>query len=147
MHALNICPLIIDMFANCYGYIGGHVDAKAAADSDHLFHVVAEELRVQPRGPKTIVGDFNAELEDIPAPHALVQHEGWIDVGASAAIWGASSNEYTCISPNSRTPTRRDYILVNPEMLPFYRALPGRASRSLPSAQPAPAAVPQAARP
>ena len=107
LHAFNICPHFAGIFANCYGYTGAHSDTRAAGDSEHLFQAVAAELHSHPRGPKAIVGDVNSDLQDIPTLDGLIQNHGWIDL---LCPW------FTCIAHNSRIPSRRDYILVSPEM-------------------------------
>ena len=116
LHALNICPQIAGVFANCYGYTGAHCDSRAAGDFEHVFQAVVAELLCQVRGPKAIVGDINADLPDIPVLGDLIQNHGWIDLGHHASLWGGLDDEFTCLAHISRVRTRRDYILVSPEM-------------------------------
>eukprot|EP00973_Karenia_brevis_P083147 11529387-Karenia_brevis.AAC.1 len=55
------------VIANTYCWTNGHVDATAAARSDDLLQAIFEEFQAMPDGPKMIVGDFNADTQDLPS--------------------------------------------------------------------------------
>ena len=47
-----------------------------------------------------------------------ISEEGWIDVGAKASMWGGIDNAATCHTNAEAIETRRDYMIVNLELLP-----------------------------
>jgi hypothetical protein len=113
INAVSIRRDCTGLFANTYGHTGGHASTSAAAASNALYTIVALELAAQGSGPMAIIGDVNADLEDIPALYRLVTEEGWIDVGGRADIWGGIAAEFTCVAPGAARPTRRDFVIVN----------------------------------
>ena len=62
-----------------------------------------------------LTGDFNADINRIQACQKLLE-QGWIDLGNVAEIWGKQNREATCFTPNSKTGSRIDYMLVSPEL-------------------------------
>ena len=67
-----------------------------------------------------ISGDINANTDDLETLTYMLNSDGWTDVGAQAHRWGARRSEPTCWAPNSGLMgTRRDYIFVNMQLLPF----------------------------
>ena len=40
--------------------------------------------------PTIICGDLNADTEDIPIVHDLIEEQSWKDAGAWAHLWGGS---------------------------------------------------------
>ena len=52
---------------NVYGVANGHQDKHAAAVTDGLIQAVREEILQQGDVYVALVGDFNAEPEDLPA--------------------------------------------------------------------------------
>jgi hypothetical protein len=65
-----------------------------------------------------ITGDLNAQPHELPNFQRLLE-EGWTDLGANAHIYNKPQNEYTCITTATKTPSRIDYILVSPALLPY----------------------------
>ena len=103
-------------FAVIYGATGGHCSQEAAQKTDIAMACLIDELADVVGDPMGIIGDVNAEIEDIPTAWDLVENEGWKDLGEHAHIWGGRKAEPTCQAPNARTATRRDYMLVNAKM-------------------------------
>ena len=52
--------------------------------------------QTHPPIPKCIVGDLNAEPEDVPTVMRLLEEDGWVDYGAKADIWGKQCYQGTC---------------------------------------------------
>eukprot|EP00973_Karenia_brevis_P079790 11072025-Karenia_brevis.AAC.1 len=73
-----------------------------------MLRIVFDELQTQPKGPIVILGDLNAEPQDIPTLQAHLDQGDFVDLGAHPNFnKGTVAN--TCYAPNSTGPTRRDY--------------------------------------
>ena len=88
--------------ATVYGKTGGHDDLEAAQYTDDLLDACHCEFATQPAVPKCIVGDINAEAEDIPTLMHLIEDLGWIDCGATADIWGEEVRRPTCFAKSAK---------------------------------------------
>ena len=104
---------------NFYGVTCGHNSEEAVMQTDHLIGVIRDELEEHPNIPTLIVGDLNAEPEDVPIVQEMLQEEGWTDCAGQAGIWGRTGGQGTCTAPNSKRTTRRDYIFACPVALPM----------------------------
>ena len=104
-----------------YGWSGGHQALVKASKTNLLLDAILQEIEAQPPGPTAIVGDLNAEPQDIGILHNLLLNKGWTDVGAQAHCWGEEDNTFTCLTAGALRGTRRDYIFVNPQLLPAIR--------------------------
>eukprot|EP00973_Karenia_brevis_P092762 12414028-Karenia_brevis.AAC.1 len=63
----NVLPSnIILIVVNLYCWTNGHVCETASQRTEDLFQIVINELQTQPEGPRTILGDLNANPDDIP---------------------------------------------------------------------------------
>ena len=79
------------MIANVYGYTGGHTDLEAAQGTDEIIAVVIEETEKKvKRIPIMIVGDLNADIDDLPLLRDLISEHRWRDCGACASYWGGA---------------------------------------------------------
>ena len=107
------------MYAVIYGHTGGRKDPKAAIATNALIQVVHGELDAQPKGPKIMAGDLNADVPNLPFLQTMIQNDGWTDVGAQAQMWGGTPNEHTCLGHNAKETTRNDYMVVNDSCLPL----------------------------
>ena len=66
--------------------------AKAAKRTSDMFEINFNELKMQPDGPKFIVGDGNATTADITSLKLCQHHvieSTWHDLGALVELWGA----------------------------------------------------------
>ena len=102
-----------------YGYTGGHANKVQASRTSKIVRACTNKLDAHPQGPAAICGDVNADVKDIPSLAKFIQAQGWIDLGGSARFWGRMDNDFTCTTSNCSKPTRRDYVSVNPELLPL----------------------------
>ena len=110
----------LNCFVYCiYGFTGAHSNKCQAFKTARLGTAIKAELDAQVCGPTCIVGDVNADLADIHSLQSLIIDLGWIGLGAKARIWGQPDNEFTCVTANTKVPTRRDFVLANPELFPL----------------------------
>ncbi len=84
------------VFFVIYGWTGGHTDNAAAQRTDSLFEAIEEEASLLPQGPKCILGDVNADVDDLPTLEAMVDQGGWTDCGNQAHIWGGAPDQTAC---------------------------------------------------
>ena len=87
--------------ANVYGQTGGHHDEEASMITDHIIGSIMEELETQPGIPTIIIGDLNAEPQDIPIVAEMLEQDGWVDCGHKANLWGGEVDQGTCMGPNA----------------------------------------------
>ena len=102
---------------NVYGVANGHQDKHAAAATDGLIRAVREEILQQGDVFVALVGDFNAEPEDLPALQHLTQEAGWTDAALHPGWSGGTPPQATCFAPNSVRGNRRDFIFVDPHLV------------------------------
>ena len=119
-----------------YGSTGGNASTDAAQKTDIMVAALVCELEEVAKDQVCIIGDLNADLEDIPMALDLVENEGWKDMGANAENWGGVKDEPTCMAPNSKKATRRDYILVNQKMFQNVQAFQVEHTDSFATHQP-----------
>ena len=87
--------------------------------TDVIIRAILEEGAKEDLGPALIVGDLNAEPEDIPALKRALQHSEWHDVGAEAECFGRRAKQDTCHTGAHARSTRRDYIFANTSSWPL----------------------------
>ena len=80
-----------------------------------------EELEDYGHLPICIMGDFNADVQDLPMVEEMLSRGSWIDVGDVAHVWGGKRAQPTCRAGRNKA-TRRDYALANAAMAPMIRA-------------------------
>eukprot|EP00973_Karenia_brevis_P000004 723-Karenia_brevis.AAC.1 len=51
---------------NLYAWTNGHICTDAAMRTNDLVEIVLAELKTHPEGPLIILGDLNADPDDIP---------------------------------------------------------------------------------
>ena len=61
------------------------------------------------------MGDFNCTLSNIFEISKDIENLELIDVGSQAGKFGNKKDDYTCLAHGAKTPTRRDYVLADPE--------------------------------
>ena len=118
---------------NIYGYTGSHGNAAKAAATDSIFQAILSDHSLRGVGPTFIVGDINADPDDLPTLTDMLATKGWTDLGAAAATWGHPASQPTCITKQSHAATRRDYIFCNANALSLVRGLVVRAGDLCPT--------------
>eukprot|EP00973_Karenia_brevis_P062664 8713665-Karenia_brevis.AAC.1 len=63
---------VVLIVVNLYCWTNGHLSEKASQRSEDLMKIVVNELSSQPEGPRIILGDLNANPEDIPTLQNLL---------------------------------------------------------------------------
>ena len=69
-----------------------------------------------------IQGDLNADTAYIPTANNLITEQGWVDCGAVASWWGGGDT------------ARRDFMIVNQDILPSVNNNPCGTGRPFPNA-------------
>ena len=105
-------------FATLYGATGGIERMESAQQTDYIMSVLMDELDQDPYTLTLVLGDLNADTQDIPTIQYCLDREGWTDLGSVASIWQGEDEQTTCFAPNAKVATRRDYMFSNPAMLP-----------------------------
>ena len=68
---------------NIYGWTNGHECTATATRTDALFANTFDELAHLPPLPTMFVGDFNADIADLPTVQRLIDLD-WTDLGEKA---------------------------------------------------------------
>ena len=76
IYAVNLTKSKTITYVIIYGHTGGRKDPKEAAATNILLQIAHAELEVQPKGPKVIAGDLNADPKNLPHLQSLVNNEG-----------------------------------------------------------------------
>ncbi len=63
-------------------------------------------------GPALFALDLNALPEHIPFCATLLGPARWVDLGAVASHFGGTDYAPTCLAPNSKQATQRDYLFA-----------------------------------
>ena len=109
---------VLLIVANIYGWTNAHFDVVAAARSDNLIDLIWQEFQARPPGPRMITGDLNGDSDDFPTLQALLSDDSLIDLGLHSGFQGPTAQP-TCFPFNNGEPSRRDYVFVSSEFLPF----------------------------
>eukprot|EP00973_Karenia_brevis_P031491 4345501-Karenia_brevis.AAC.1 len=75
-------PGTIIMCINVYGWTNGHHSEQASRRTDDMMSTVIYELETQPSCPKMILGDLNADTNDLPALENKLNSGAFVDIGA-----------------------------------------------------------------
>ena len=104
--------------ANIYGWTNAHFDIAAAARTDSLIDLIWKEFQARPPGPRMITGDLNGDPTDFSTLQALLSDGSLIDLGMHSGFH-APTGQPTCFPYNNGAPSRRDYVFISSEFLPF----------------------------
>ena len=119
-------------FLVIYGWTGGAESKHAAARTDQLVQAGLKQIELCPQAPTFILGDLNAEPDQVASIHQLLTDRHWVDVGAVASTWGGSDLEHTCIAPTAKQATRRDFVFCSPQAFPLIQGFKVDHSTSMP---------------
>ena len=123
IYAVNLTESKTLTYVIIYGHTGGRIGPKEAAATNILIQIAHAEMEAQPKGPKVIAGDLNADPTNLPHLQDMVNDQGWTDLGAKANLWGGIPEEHTCLGHNAKDSTRNDYALANSHCLPLVKGL------------------------
>ena len=79
-----------------------------------------------------IIGDLNAEVDDLPTLKKLIDDD-WVDLGSAAAQAAGLEPLPTCQATGTAKPTRRDYIIVNSHLWPMVEDYKGVNNADFPT--------------
>ena len=125
---ISICTVVASttlpfFIYNVYGFVHNSDDPLASIRTEALMEAVFDDWVGRGCPPALITGDLNADAMKIPSVARLINLKAWLDVGSRASLYGKPDNQPTCLAPNSRTKTRREYILASPIMVPSIKDL------------------------
>ena len=83
--------------------------------TNELIRIIKDDIKRQPKGPVLILGDFNCTLGNVIGIANDIKNVDLIDVGSQVEKFGNKKDDYTCLAHGAKAPTRRDYVLANPE--------------------------------
>ena len=102
------------LVVNMYGWVNAHNDHVAASRTQHLVKVIRQELRAQGNPPALVVGDINADPQDIDELQDWISSGARVDPGAIASSYpSGNNNEATCHVYQISQGTRRVFIFCN----------------------------------
>ena len=96
-----------------YGQAGGNRSNKER--TQEIMGASVGEMAFDKHGVQYMLGDFNAEPNQLDIGRELIEEHQWVDVGAKADWWGGEANQKTCQTRPQAKPTRIDGILASRE--------------------------------
>lgn len=122
---ISICTVVASttlsfFIYNVYGFVISADDNFTCIRTEALMEGVFDDWIDRGCPPAIITGDLNADAMKVPSIAKLINVKGWLDVGSRASPYGKMDNQPTCIAPNYKTKTRRDYILASPQLVPSF---------------------------
>ena len=100
-----------------YGQAGSNKSNKTK--TQEIMEAGIEEMAYDKHGVQFMLGDFNAEPNQLDISKELIEEHQWVDVGAKADWWGGEANQKTCQTRPQAKPTRIDGILASREAVPW----------------------------
>ena len=122
MYGVELGTNLHTIIFTCYGWTNGRGNQLARERTDDMCKIIYYELQTHPGVPMLFTGDLNCSRELLPHLDLLINDLHWTDVGASAEMWGGVANENTCFFDENSVGTRNDYMIVNPQMIPYIRS-------------------------
>eukprot|EP00973_Karenia_brevis_P086380 11977501-Karenia_brevis.AAC.1 len=68
-----------------YCWTNGHTNQGAADRTDSLMSAIFDEFHTHPKSPKIILGDLNADTNDINTLQQQLDNSDFIDLGSSVS--------------------------------------------------------------
>ncbi len=98
---------------NIHGWTNGATDKQAASRTEDVLQAIFQDAELQPAGPMILTGDINGDETSF---QSLIdcKKKGWISLNSQAQQWGHVANDYTCIAPNAKSPSIRDFVFCTP---------------------------------
>ena len=116
-HLLAVGQGKVVIVFNLYGWTGLHCDPVAAQRSSGALSAIFGEAQAQGDDSALVVGDFNADIADLP-PLVEALSASWTDLGSCQA-WAPAGPLLTCFALPSSPGTRRDFMICSAKLLPF----------------------------
>ena len=115
LYGITICSQTTCLVYNVYFHAGADSNKDAMERTNEFLRITKDDIKKQPKGPVLILGDFKCTLSNILEISKDIENLELIDVGSQAEKFGNKKDDYTCLAHGAKTPTRRDYVLANPE--------------------------------
>ena len=98
-----------------YGYTCGHTKKPQADKTDRMLQAVMVDWEIEGKPRAMVLGDLNAEPEDLPGWHAMSGEQAWVDAGGMpCAKEEGGTPKGTCKAQGSTVYRRRDYAFLSP---------------------------------
>ena len=105
---------------NLYGWVNGHQDHAASTRTNDIIGTVRAEHEAQGCPPAIVLGDFNANVTDLQDLDNWINTGQLHDPGATASRFqGGQDCAPTCFAHDISGGTRRDYIMVTADLVPY----------------------------
>ena len=119
-----------------YGFPGAQQDRNMALRTDSILIAIMEELEAWDDSCVALVGDLNADLEDLPSIQAFLS-KGWCDLGSHSAWYGEKGQPTAiCFAANGPPQgNRRDFVITDPLCFSNLVLFPVHRPHPLPAAQ------------
>ena len=115
LYGINIGNGEVALVYVIYGHTNGNGDPEARGRTDDLLGLIFLDMDMQVPGPKFVMGDFNATVQNLPHLSDQIEKGKVYDIGAIASKYGSTDNLPTCQNNGKQKPSRNDYILANQE--------------------------------
>eukprot|EP00969_Alexandrium_andersonii_P087374 3854666-Alexandrium_andersonii.AAC.1 len=102
-----------------YGWANSSTKRELLDHTVLLVEALLEEIREQPRLPHIVVGDFNCDVTAKTGLADIIRNGGLHDACALQHLTREVLPLATCLAHGSKAPTRRDFLLLSPEVLPW----------------------------
>ena len=96
-----------------YGWTTGETNNITAQRTNDLIQIILQDMNAKPRGPKFILGDFNATPDRLHALRDAIEDQTLFDIGADSMKYGTPNCMPTCQANSKSNKTRRDFIFAN----------------------------------
>ena len=88
-------------------------------------------MQTRPRGPKAILGDLNGDPDSFPSLLAALHDGHFVDIGSRPDL-GGPPGQPICYPPRHIRPTRRDYVFLSIDIMPFVSCFSVHAPDTVP---------------
>ena len=112
---MTLGPKTTVLVYDVYFRTGADTDKEAMERTNDMLKIIKDDIKRQPKGPVLILGDFNCTITRIAEISDDLDAKDLIDVGSQADKFGNKKDDATCLAHGAKRPTRRDYVLANPD--------------------------------
>ena len=115
LYGMTLGPQTTVLVYDVYFHTGADTDKEAMERTNDMLKIMKDDIKRQPKGPVLILGDFNCTITRIAEIHDDLDAKDLIDVGSQADKFGNKKDDTTCLAHGAKRPTRKDYVLANPD--------------------------------